>query len=241
MKIRILTNPSNVQSAGKLGYPTYTRNDDILDDLGDHDYDIMVRWGHGSGYDHSRIFNTAKSIKGNRNKLIAREAISRVVNVPEIYTHSVPDGIKAVVRTLEHSRGENFEVVTGPVDVLDGHYASKFIAVSTEYRVWFAGQHMLCASRVPMESLGQTADDLCRSKWGYDFHDVLPEELGKQVQLGRRCLNLDIGAADVLWNPEEGKYYFLEYNSGCSIDNGEILSFFKRHIQDMAIEKYGYG
>lgn len=238
MKVRVLTTEGNIQSAGKLGFPTYTRVEDITDDLATDEVGVMVRWGHSGGNDHELVLNPAAAISDNCDKLSSKQALAGAVDAPAIYTSRVPRGITAVLRPLEHSQGSGFQLVAGPCAVPAGSYASKFIKTEKEYRVWFCGSHVFCARRVPMEGQGQAADEPCRSKWGYAWQDDVFPILGRKTQLARETLGLDLGAADVLWHEEERKYYFLELNTACSLDHRKVLEFFKRSIPLAIQRKY---
>lgn len=239
MKIRVLTTEGNIQSAGKLGFPTYTKHDDIMDDIANDEISFMVRWGHSGGDDSSRVLNPSEAIADNCNKLLAIQTLAGTVDVPAIYTSRVPRGVKAVVRPLEHSQGSDFSIKEGPYVIPSGHYASKLVTTEKEYRVWFCGSQMFCAKRVPMDT-SENREELnpCRSKWGYAWQESVFPVLAKQTQKARKALSLDLGAADVLWHEEDRKYYFLELNTACALDHGRVLSFFKASIPLAINEKY---
>lgn len=47
-----------------------------------------------------------------------------------------------------------------------------------------------------------------------------------------KVIGLELGAADVLYDPKTRKYFFLELNSAPTLDNERILTFFQKAIHD---------
>jgi hypothetical protein len=164
----------------------------------------------------------------NCNKEAAHEKLSRAVTTPQRYYGNVPENTLAVIRPVEHSGGSGFTVVPGPKPVPSGHYAMKYIKTDKEYRVWYALGKMLVARRVPMRGTAQGDEQYpCRSEWGYTYRESgsLPV-LEQQTDRAFQRMDLDFGAADVLWDETNRKWYFLELNTAPSLDHAPVLSLF---------------
>lgn len=230
----VLTRPQNAPSATRLGYPVVTNADDIPSGQ------AVIRWGNGLEPDKrgwSLVLNKRQTLELSVNKQAALRSMERVVNTPELYQsgYQVPRGVRAVLRPDNHAEGSDFQVVEGPCFVPDGHHATRLIEGCREYRVWFVRGKYLVAKRVPRRSEGQSDSDICRSKWGYSFCDEVFPKLAEEMGKARQAIPLDFGAVDVLWKPglgsEEGKWYFLEFNSAPSLDHDRVLSFFQTHLK----------
>lgn len=228
----VLTRPQNAVSAVKLGYPVVMASADVPSGS------AVIRWGNGTEPDKRgwpMVLNKKSVLELSTDKLEALRSMNRVVNTPTIYLDRIPHSTKAVIRPANHAEGSDFSVVTGPCFVPDGHHGTEFISPSREYRVWFVRGNYLVAKRVPRLSEGQSAEDLCRSKWGYSFVSECFPKLAEEMAKARTAIPLDFGAVDVLWKDgsggQPGKYYFLEFNSAPSLDHDRVKDFFKTHLQ----------
>lgn len=233
--VTILTIESELESAKSLGYPTVLECDSRTTDT-------VIRWGNSAmpdGREFTKVVNTSKAIRLNCHKLRALEKMSEVVNTPKIYKQKVPSKKLALLRPFNHTGGEDFRVVTGPKDVPPEYYGTDWIKTKTEYRVWFAWDHTLCAKRVRVlpdgpDGKGWKNDTSpepefpCRSEWGYKFMDYVPNPLHADTIKAARLIGLDTGAADVLIRGE--KYIFLELNSAPTVDVDRLRRFYQNAI-----------
>lgn len=230
--VAILTIPSELESARRLQLPTYTsapvvraRRDGEL---------TWIRWGNSDpGLLGCRVHNSRRAVRENCHKAHALQRLQTVVATPLVYLagESVPQGVRVVLRTIEHSGGAGFRVRSGPRAVPPGHYATRWLETSLEHRVWFAWGRTLVARRVPLK--GQRAGRYpCRSEWGYRFlrrPAARLDTLIEQTVKAAAALSLTLGAADVLW--VHGQHVFLELNSAPSVDARPIREFFQAAIQ----------
>ena len=150
-----------------------------------------------------------------------------------------------VVRPNEHSEGSDFRVMRAPFSLAAGHYATRFIPDTREYRVWFTAHDpattiisTMMAKRVPMASRGQSDNDACRSSFGYaftsrgsDFSLNNMPKLKEQVQKVVNTFGLNYGAIDCLWSETERKWYILEVNTAPSLDHDLVMGFFLAFFQ----------
>lgn len=240
MSLYILSAESTRESAIKLAARLEARHVESACEVPSAHQPKVIRWGTSDLCHMARDFdgaiNQAIKIKENTNKLSAISKLGVSVSVPTIYRRKVPAGVKAVIRPLEHARGAGFELRDGPIMVPEGHYAKEFIPNAIEYRVWFAGEDMICGKRVPIASQGQTPEDPCRSLWGYAFRDAT-ENQRRLVSVARHTLGLHFGAADILWSEEDSCYYVLELNTAPSLDHSTVLEFFARTIPTLEDEE----
>ena len=240
MEIKLLTFDSNT-SAEKLGYPTYKCIDDYAYKF---DKDIVIRWGNSRSLytktgrrsmDFKHVINSSASIKKNCQKNDATKILARVVNVPTLWEKSVPAGILAVVRPMEHAAGDGFSVKKGPFNLTEGTYATRYIQTDAEYRVWFCGNRTILGRRVKMQC-NETEKYPCRSKWGYEFCRGISKSLHNQTLLAAKVMGLDCGAADVLFSND--KWYFLELNSAPSVDHRIVREFFQIGLKELLKRKF---
>jgi len=240
MAIKVLTIDSEYESACRLGYPTHTF-------LGDYAYkfddDVVVRWGN-SGWVYTRdgkrtadfkcVINPAAVIKQNCKKAEATKLLAQVVNVPTLYEKSVPKGVLAVIRPMEHSAGSGFSVQEGPLKIQSGTYGTRFLKTDAEYRVWFCGDKTMLGRRVKMKC-NEDQKYPCRSNWGYEFCDGIAMELHYQTIMAAKKIGLDVGAADVLYYKK--KWYFLELNSAASVDHRQVREFYQKALEELVKKK----
>ena len=234
--IRILASPHS-HSAVKLGYPVYTDPEMALQDgyfRDDRSGDTLLRWGAVTGDDWDATINNKESVALCRNKLATLLKVHSVFRTPAIYMDAVPDGVKAVVRRTRHSGGSGFTLVTGPTQLEEGHFATKFIPNTKEYRVYFTPRSFLVGERTPFHEGGLadgcTPEDTCRSKWGYKFRMIPPAGLVEKCAKVRAVTGLDLGAIDAVYSESENKYYFLEVNTGPSLDRSKIVEFYHGYL-----------
>lgn len=233
MTIFTLTRPENAVSGTRLGYPCVTDAGRIPSGA------TVIRWGDSQSPESRSwhaVLNKKSVLQLSVDKLAALESMSRVVKTPEIFQEGsrLPRG-RFVVRPASHAEGSDFNVRDGGYVVPTGHHATRLIEPSREYRVWFVRSNYFVAKRVPRTSEGQTADDLCRSKWGYQFQPQCFPKLAEEMAKARQAIPLDFGAVDVLWKDGDGDvpgaYYFLEFNSAPSLDHDRVLGHFQTHLQ----------
>lgn len=226
-------------TAKTLGFPTITR-EGFEGHPEDFNKSLVIRWGNSRRYYNRRgvrqefknVANPSVAIRLNCMKQEARATFSEVVNVPKKYENTVPRGKMAVVRPLSHEAGIDFQIVTGPYVIPWGYYTSEFVETDTEYRVWFAHDRTFAGQRVPIH--GESRVRPCRSKWAYSYRDV-PAKLHKDTLAAAKAIGLNFGAADVLI--KGGKYYFLELNSGVSVDAPTPRRFFQEAIEAYAASR----
>lgn len=237
MTLTVLTCPSELESAQKLGYPTYT-------DVGQPSPSTTVlRWGNSEllgGHDFPARVNPAEAIKLNCHK---RKALVRMaeagIHTPDRWRYGEIVGATtsgwALLRPLAHSRGENFSLIRPGRAVPADHYATEWIQTDREYRVWFAWDRTLIAQRVPMT--GQHGGEFpCRSEWGYRFVESDFPRLRRETLRAAAAIGLTTGCADVLVKREtvEGRrrnrYVFVELNSAPTIDHRKLRRFYQQEL-----------
>ncbi len=247
--IKVFTVDSESPSVTRLGFQT---NVQISGFVRDYNNDVCVRFGNSKKlYENSRdksnqtnyrdfpnVLNLRTSIRANVNKLLALEKLSGVVSVPNILRMEVPNGTKAVIRNYEHSSGSGFEIVNGPIDInWRQKFGTQFLECEKEFRVWTIGNKTLVGKRIATTP-EQQRQFPCRSKWGYSFHTDGFPRLREQAIQAAQALNLDISAADVLWDENQRKYVFLELNSCPTIEGQTLIRFFQNGIRDLARQKF---
>lgn len=237
----VLTRPENAKSAVKLGYPV------CMERTGIPRGSTVIRWGNGLDPDTAgwaQVLNKASVMQISTDKPAALAALARVVATPKLYHQGdlLPRGARYVGRPASHAEGSDFNLIdlrgaTRGVSVTDDH-ATEYIEDTNEYRVWFVRNKYLLSRRVPLAAEGQSEDDTCRSKWGYQAIAEMFPKLKEEVTKARQAIPLDFGAIDVLWKEGDGtvahsvgKWYFLEFNSAPSLDTDRVLSFFKRELK----------
>lgn len=205
----------------------------------------VIRWGTSDlchlPRDFDVVMNPAIKIKENSDKLRSLLKMAVAVTTPTIFRRTIPSGVKAVVRPMEHSRGSDFHLVTGPATVPSGHYAKEFISNTSEYRVWFVGDAYFSGKRAPMESQGQRATDPCRSLWGYSGFAGATENQVRFVGAAKRALGLDFGAADILWDRDNEEYLMLEINTAPALDHDRVLQFYATQLEALTNERSDQG
>lgn len=224
--IRVLAS-RHAESSIKLGYPVYTDPGALVADF--RPPDTILRWGTSEPVApvyRDRQITTAEAVATNVDKLASLLEMREVVRVPDIYERNVPRGVRVVVRTRQHAQGEGFRIVTGPYTCAPDEYAVRFVDTPTEYRVWFACEQLYAAQRVPKDDVPVTE---CRSKWAYSWRGV-PRNLGPKVLAAAGRIGLKTGAADVLYNEADNRYYFLELNSAPSLDHRRVIDFFRNSV-----------
>jgi len=235
MSVIVLTRPENAKSALKLGYPCVHSVGDVP--AGSH----VIRWGNGLDPDKrgwAMVLNKYAAMQVSTDKLGALRAMARVVKTPDIYEagDSLPVGHRYIERPASHAEGSDF-VITDLRTATRGQrvgedHATRYIEADNEYRVWFVRDKYLVARRIPLTAQGQTEEDTCRSKWGYEFVGKCFPKLAEEVAKARSAIPLDFGAIDCLWKDGEG-WYFLEFNSAPSLDTPKVLKHFQTHLQEI--------
>jgi glutathione synthase/RimK-type ligase-like ATP-grasp enzyme len=243
MSIKLLTISSEQESAQKLGFGADLQLKGYADN---YKNDIIIRWGNSTAYydnaencrgvDFQNVVNPRKAIRQNCIKHTALQSLAAVVLTPEFYEKEVPKGKRAVVRPIEHTGGKDFRVENG-IFKFDNYefYGTEFIETDTEYRVWFVGDQMFHAKRVPLTEKDEE-EYPCRSNWGYSYRETMPKELYDATLKAAKQLGLEVGAADVLMY--KGKYYFLELNSAPSIDTKRLIKFFRTNLIKLINSKF---
>jgi hypothetical protein len=241
--IKILTIDSELESAKKLGFQTFTYLDE---NVRNSDKDIIIRWGYGGNYkdeldkpaDFLNVINPAKSIQLNCRKNVALRTLSRVVNTPKMYLRKVPSNNKYYVhRPTSHTEGRNFYVQKSPFKVKQWHYATEFINTDKEIRVWFCGNKTVCAYRVTKSKERLAQKFPSRALWPYRFIKRVPINLHKQTLLAAKAIGLEFGACDILI--KNGKYYWLECNTAATLDSNILIDFYKSGLQKLVKQKFG--
>ncbi len=230
MALKVLAIPATMESAVKLGYQTYDSADELARSF--LEGDRVLRWG--SSYTNSRlrtpnpdIGNTYAVIGLNVNKRESLQRLGEVVKAPRVFMRNIPAGVKAVVRPLEHARGQDFQIVTGPVRLEEGFYGAEYLPTPHEYRVWFAYDRYMAAYRTAMRGRGQSGVN--RAEFGYEFTGCGPA-LTSIVRTAAQELGFKTGAADVLCLDNCRDYAILEINSAPALDQPRVLQFFKDAI-----------
>lgn len=235
VKCAILATPATMQSARLLADLVAEEVYDSADDLNEsiRPPKVLLRWGNGYGRieDVSRVatkvINKASAITLNCNKPEASDVLSDVVDVPHRYRRSIPEGVQAVLRPETHERGHDWELVTGPRVIPEGHYARKFIPVHDEYRMWYCNGQTLLARRArrPADERGAN-----RAEWGYQFMRRPDVDLVSDTVKAFKAIGLDFGAADILHDTTNDRCYFTELNSAPALDHPNVLEFFRTHL-----------
>lgn len=228
MSLKVLAIPATMESARRLGYQTYDSATDLADSCSS---DIKVlRWGSSyvcdriNGYD---VGNPAEVIRFNVNKLESLQRLGEVVKAPRVFRRNVPVGVRAVVRPMEHARGQDFQIVRGPYRLEEGFYGAEYLETPHEYRVWFAYDRYMAAYRTALRNRGQSGPN--RAEFGYEFTGCGPSLTGI-VRTAAQELGFKTGAADVLCLDNVRDYAILEINSAPALDQPRVLQFFKDAI-----------
>jgi hypothetical protein len=246
MSIKIYTCNSEVDSVRSLGF-------DVSVEIGGNyapsfSNDCVIRWGNsrriynnasdknnGIVSEFPNVINSGKAIKANLNKLRSIEVMSTIVKTPKTFTFEVPEGVKAVIRPLEHSGGAEFNLVTGPYEIQEGYYGVEFLETDSEFRCWFINGKTLVGRRVATTE-EQRRQAPCRSKWGYEYIHSEFAKLREQTLKAAKLLGIEVGASDVLKVGNE--YVFLEINTAVSCDTNTVREFYKAGINEYARQKF---
>lgn len=240
MNIKVLTCESELESANRLGFPTFTFLGDRASKMKET---VVIRWGNSRAafddrglrnIEFKHVINRVDCIRLNCEKAKATKLLAQVVNVPTLYEKKVPAGVLAVVRPFEHAAGSDFSVQKGPFNIRPGYYGAKFIKTDAEYRVWFVGDKTMCGRRVKMK-INEDQEYPCRSNWGYEFCRGIAMDLHYQTLMAARKIGLDSGAADVLCS--KGKWFFLELNSAPSVDHRVVREFYQAGLGELIKKK----
>jgi predicted ATP-grasp superfamily ATP-dependent carboligase len=241
--LKLLTIGSELESARRLGLPSYIGNPENY--VEDEKNNIIIRWGNshlgqnkqGSREEFTNVLNQASAIRSNCDKLKTKEKLKKIVSVPKTFLKIIPEGVTAVVRPIEHSSGKEFKIVKGYHLLREGEYGSQYIRTNKEVRVWFCGKSTLMARRVPIDDIDDKKDK-CRSNWGYSFcYEQTPINIYADVMKAAKKLNLLFGAADILLHC--GEHYILELNSAPSCDLVKLERFYKKNLMRLLQEKFG--
>lgn len=246
--IRILTySPSH--TVKKLGFNTSTWLEGRIEK---YKNDVIVRWGNASHIfnrysqmsEFINVLNPARAVSLNMNKIEAHDVMSKVVRVPRLFRKHTPNFGLFVVRPVVHQGGSGFRVVEAngkAITLSEGQqYATDFLRTNAEYRVWFCGDRTLRAQRsrtVEQQEAGPVDRFPCRSKWGYNFCNGVPNTLHNQTLKAAKAIGLDVGAADVLLH--DNHWYFLELNSAPSTDLPVLNRWMKDSINRLATGRFG--
>ncbi len=240
MKILVLTTGSEEKSARRLGFETHI--------YWPYNYDLkntcVIRWGNGyqnapildpifsETDDFDCVLNKQKSIELNVNKPEALKILNKVVPTPIIYKSKIPSRKYAILRTKQHSSGQNFQVVKGPLPIPAGHYATSLIRTNKEVRIFLCGNKTMMCSR---EKAKKNDSDICRSNYAYVRFRKVPVRLHRMAIRAAKALQLDLGAFDVL--VKKRKYYFLEFNSAVTCEK-KATDFYKQNIPKLIKKKF---
>lgn len=244
-QVILFTIRSEYDSAQKLGFVTKLFPNIPAENFAG---DVCIRWGLGGKVlnknyqevEFNKVINPGLNISSNCNKLQALITLSKAVNTPKLYQTKVPKGKLVVRRPINHTGGDGFSVQTGPITLLkDREYATQFIKTDKEFRVYYCanggGKFMMCR-RVTFSKRRQAEKFQCRSKWGYKFYKNVPKTLQNQVKKAFEAIGLEFGGADILF--KNGKYYFCEINSACTVDMDCIQKFFVTNLKKLVKQKF---
>jgi hypothetical protein len=244
MSIKLLTCKAEVESARRLGFDTSNRAADLFAD--DFKNRVVIRWGnstltynnknYGRVVEFANVINPSAAIIRNCNKRQARETMSQYVTTPRVFKGTIPSGVTAVMRPVEHSAGSDFVIQKGPYAIPYGWYATEFLKTDEEYRVWFCNDSTFWARRVALHGEDKNNEFPCRSKWGYSYRENIPSSLHNDTLKAAKSIGLEFGAADVL--KYDGRFYFLELNSAPSIDTNTLERFFKTNLTRLAQRRF---
>jgi predicted ATP-grasp superfamily ATP-dependent carboligase len=244
----LFTIASELESAKWLGIKnTITSFPKEQQITSNHDNNIVIRWGNSRTFLEStatfadygefpNVLNTSDAISDNCNKRNTLLKFKGKVPCPRLFETKVPRNVNAVYRPWEHAGGSGFLIKKGPFPIDYGMYATEFIQTDVEYRIWFCGDKTMMAKRYALKS-NQVQEFNCRSQWGYSgITTSVPQQLHKHTLKAASIVNLQFGAADVLY--KDGKYYFLELNSAPTLDTPMIANFYRGHLATLLREKF---
>ncbi len=259
--ILVLTCDSELPSAQKLGFPTKSHNQLIWNaKVEDFDKTLVIRWGSGvdfssrivsppiinltsvpkfqppKKFDVKHCINPSKAIQINCVKSVALRKMSRFVGTPKMKIYRVTNKQLYVHRPHQHTGGQNFSVQRGPFKVTRGWYATQFLNVEREFRVWFCNGETLVAERITYNKDKQKEKYQCRSTWCYRHFHRPNKPLHAMVLNAAKAVGLESGCADILFHKK--KYYFTELNSAPSLDMPLLVDFFKKNLTNMVKERY---
>jgi hypothetical protein len=242
--LRIITYDGEKSTATKFGF---SLSRELPKNVEEYDGDVIIRWGnslraynkYGMGQDYKCCLNSRMAIRENCSKHTATQKLSEVVHTPKLFMSFVPRGITSVVRPIEHIAGVGFSIKDGPFPIEPGQYATEYMGLrpntdDKECRVWFCGNRTLVGKRARSAN---KAPRPCRSEWGYEFNHHFHDSLRDDAIIAAKHMNLDMGAADVLWIG--GVAYFLELNSAPAIDHWRVEEWFRKSIIETAKERFG--
>lgn len=242
--IILLTCESELESAKKLGFETYSYLDNkkvenFLDS-------VVINWGFGSHwYDKDNkpsyfknALNDYKPIRLNIQKDKSAAILAKAVRTPKLYKagQNVPRGKLMVVRPTNHHSGRDFSVKRGPFKVNNGQYAREYIKTKHEYRVLFINGQFLAWKRQTDDKKELKKKFVARSEWGFRYLEKIPKQLKEITIKSYKALNLMFGAFDILM--KNGKYYVLEGNTAPTLSDQYLVKMFRENLLKLCKKKF---
>lgn len=217
--------------------------------------DVLINWGAGNikrNVDAGLILNEPQAVKTAANKLKTLLAL-KLLDVPipkftqdkAVAINWLLDGqCKTVVvrHVLNGHSGEGIELVKDRDKMPDAPLYTQYIHKHEEFRVHVAFGRVIFLQRkarkkdVPDENVNWKIRNHVN---GFIFAHkgvIVPQSAQDAAVLAVRCLGLDFGAVDVIYNADDDKSYVLEVNTACGLE-GETV---KRYAQSFKQLYEGY-
>lgn len=195
--------------------------------------DVIIRWGSRIPFNGEFVsYNTAKAIETCTNKKLSREKfIENGVRCPRLITPQNYDEInptKVIARPHSHAKGKNFVVLKSKQAFLNhyrnGWYYSEFIDKDSEFRVHVVLGKVLGVLQKPRPEDGGEAWNRAINGEAFELQEwkTVKKDIMLQACRAVKALNLDLGAADVLF--KDGEAYVVEVNSSPTLNSSPHIT-----------------
>lgn len=220
--------------------------------------DVLINWGaskiNRANVRCGCVLNSEQSVATASNKLETFKAIQGHCPIPEFTTSRVEaskwlaEGITVVERhTLTGHSGAGIRMVNKKDERHDlsddAKLYVKYIKKASEFRLHVFRNEVFFVQRKARNK--DVPDD--QVNWGvrnhangfiYAHQDVDVPDVAKAIGImAIKCLWLDFGAVDIIYNEHSNAYYVLEVNTACGLE-GETLKkyvdIFNKHGENIA-------
>lgn len=217
---------------------------------------VVVNWGSStcpfSLAGVARVFNRPECIARASDKLVAFRALKEAkdVSIPE-FTESkeeaekwIEEGAVIVARTqLRAHSGEGIVVCSRVEDLPDCKLYTKYVKKKKEFRVHVMNGKVIDVQqkkqRVDFEGEVNYAVRNHQNGWIYAREEIVqPDGLTENAIAAVKCLGLDFGAVDIVWNERANQCYVLEVNSAPGLEGSSVDIYTNELLKIINAEQY---
>ena len=199
--------------------------------------DVVIRWGTTSNnvrFNGAKRFNSGIAIRLAQNKRDSRKKLQDCgVPCPKTYFDigsNIPLGTKVIARPSHHRRGENFHILTIGTRITEGmfgtdYYYSEVFDKTNEYRVHVGHGKVIAITEKPISTTDLRANQhITNLSWRYLKWHEYKKSICRASCDAIKCIGLDCGAVDIMYNSHTGKCAVCEINTAPTINDSEYLT-----------------